>query len=157
MKIIATILLSAVLSSCSLLVSQKIPKDVKVEENKYVALALGSEIYKLYKWPNDAYHTQLFNDWWGKARYMGTNSLLPYTFKYRLYFSRESYIEFNDENDIMFVYIGKERDGDPSFFRKAKAREKALLRECIRITKTSSKINNEPFDSHLISSKYWKN
>jgi len=156
MKIITAALLSAMLTSCSFMVSQKIPKDVKVEENKYVAICFGSRLKEVYRWPKDEYHTQLFNDWWKQARYMGTNSLLPYKFICRLYFSRELSIEFYDDNYIKFTYIGKERDGDPNFFRKAKAQEKALLRECMRITKKSSKINNEPLEERIFESRYWK-
>lgn len=156
MKIIPVVLLTAVLSSCSLIIPKRIPKDVKVEENKYIAVGPGSEVKELYRWPNDEYHTQLFNDWWKQARYMGTNSLLPYTFICKFHFSRDLSIEFYDDNFIKFVYRGKESgSGDPNFFRNAKAQDKALLRECIRIAKTAKKINKEPLEEYTIESKYW--
>ena len=151
MKIYILPIFMIILSSCRLLISQQIPNDVVVEDVKYVAVGLGNKVYELYNWPNDEYHKQLFNQWWKKTRRMGTNSIVPYTiFRYRLYFSRELCIAFNYDGHIMFVYRGNKLDGDKRFFRRVYTSDRKLLEECVKLAKTSSKINNEPFDDFRV-------
>lgn len=149
MKIHILPIFMIILSSCRLLISQQIPDDVVVRDDKYVAVGLGSAIKELYNWPNDEYHKQLFNQWWRNTKRMGTNSIMPYTVsQYRLYFSRELYIAFDHEDFgyIMFTYSGNKLHGDMRFIREVRSSDRKLLEECIKITKTSSKINNEPTD-----------
>lgn len=149
MKIFILPILMFLFSSCRLLISQQIPDDVVVRDDKYVAVGLGSSIKELYHWPNDEYHKQLFNQWWRHTKRMGTNSMMPYTVsQYRLYFSRELYIAFDHDNSgyIMFSYSGNKLYGDMRFIRNVRASDRALLRECMKIARTASKINNEPTD-----------
>lgn len=159
MKILASSLALICFSSCNYLMSQRIPNDVKIEQAKYVAVGVGSDASHLYKWPDDEYHTKLFDQWRNETKYMGTNSIVPYTDgKYKLYFSPSMYISFFGDSDsdyIMFVYYGDTIDGSGCFVRKVEPEDKALIREIINIAESSKKINTESLRFYNFRTIYW--
>lgn len=144
----ALILCAIILFTHSLFISQRVPDDVVVTDNKYVAVGFStSGIDELYQWPDDEYHRQLFHQWWSQTKHMGTNSIITYAPRqYRLHFSRELSIAFNDENSdlIEFTYSGKQLDGDRVFYREALDSDRELMRECIKIAHSAKKINSKP-------------
>lgn len=148
------------LSSCSHLISQRIPNDVKIEQSKYVSEGWGGrDGSHLYQWPADEYHTQMFDRWWNETRYMGTIPILPYgEGRYKFYFSPSMYISFSGSGAsdyVMFTYV-ETIDRGGCFVREVRPVDKALIREIINIARDSKTINTEYLRFEDFKSKYWK-
>lgn len=145
--------------SCSLVISQKIPNDIKIEQFKYIVEGWGGRDGSyIYKWPDDEYHTKMFARWWNETKYMGTTPILPYAEgRYKLYFSPTMYISFSGgaSGYVMFTHL-KTIDSGYCYVCKVTSGDKELIREIVNIVKSSKKINTEYLRFEEFKSIYWK-